>query len=151
MVIFILHCYLIFKSFSKYTFMTLMLHFARHITFIISFPKTSLLSKKEKRKKNHTFRSDVNLILILASSLSFHSYVIYRTRGWTQRNVQQQFTGWYNIIQRFTPSLKQSKKKNCSFLFSVKKTIGSLPQMSSTELDKSNWNGLYKSFSFHSC
>lgn len=49
--------------------------------------------------------------------------------------MQQQITGRHNISQRFTPSLKQPK--NCSFLFSVK-TIESLPQMSSTEFDKSN-------------
>lgn len=74
---------LIFESFSKYTFMILThVENCFNATYVfcsshnvISFPKISQMSSK---KKNHKFRSNVNLILILASSLLFYFiYMLY--------------------------------------------------------------------------
>lgn len=107
---------------------------------VISFPKISLSSKK----KNHKFRSNVNLILILASSLSFYFiYMLYtkmNTREICNNKLQD------NIISVNVLHHKTIKKN--SFPFSVKKSynIFSLIKLFFKKLSKLLL--AYNSFSF---
>lgn len=108
---------------------------------VISFPKISQMSSK---KKNHKFRSNVNLILILASSLSFYFIYMLYTKMNTKEICNNKLQD--NIISVNVLHHKTIKKN--SFPFSVKKSynIFSLIKLFFKKLSKLLL--AYNSFSF---